>query len=648
MKNFSKLKLSNLIVTLFFSISPFFCFSQFSKPDEKFPVDEKYIYPVHPGQPGSLAGTMGELRSTHFHSGIDIRTNNEIGYPVVASKSGYISRVTVSPSGYGNIIYVKHPDGNTTLYAHLDKFVGPVAEHILREQYSIKSFSVDLEFEEGKFPVKQGELIALSGNTGSSSGPHVHFDIRDKDNYALDPLKVANFPEVIDNLPPAAEKIALKTMDINSRINDRYGRFEFHAAKAGINYTIASPILASGVIGLELIAKDRLAPGSPFYGGVNYIEVHVDSQLVFSQAIEKVDISETRGIYTLMDFKTLRNKGTRFYKLYIDDGNRLKFYERSPGTGKIRVPQNKESLVTITMRDSYGNKSNIYFRFKPSPQISDVKSLEPMTSDLFYDISENTMMVTAKPCADSTSSLRLYEKGKEIPLEPTYRNANRSVYLVDLRGSLPDSIASCTKTLVTNLKQLIPSGTEYKYYGNETEITFPSDALYDSMFLTTKYSKLTDGTEVFLVGDRTVPLNKPIKISLIPQTSYTQNAATGVYRLAGKGYSFVSAGEWLNGRINFTTREFGEFTVLQDVAPPTIKVINADRTGARFKIRDNLSGIATYEAYINGDWLLMKYDAKTATIWSEKLDKSKALSGDFELIVTDNAGNKSTFTRRIP
>ena len=648
MKNFSKLKLSNQIVTLFFSITPFFCFSQFSKPEEKFTIDEQYIYPVHPGQPGSLAGTMGELRSTHFHSGIDIRTNNEIGYPVVASKSGYISRITVSPSGYGNIIYIKHPDGNTTLYAHLDKFVGPLADHVLREQYTIRSFNVDLNFVEGQFPVKQGELIAISGNTGSSSGPHVHFDIRDKDNYALDPLKVAKFPEVPDNLPPAAEKIALKTMDMNSRINDRYGRFEFHAAKAGVNYTIASPILASGVIGLELIAKDRLAPGSPFYGGVNYIEVHVDSQLVFNQAIEKVDIAETRGIYTLMDFKTLRNKGTRFYKLYIDDGNTLKFYERSPGTGKIKVPQNKESLVTITMRDSYGNKSNIYFRLKPSPKISQVKTLEPMTSDLFYDISENTMMITAKPCADSTSTLKMYLKGNEVTLQPSYANVNRAVYLVDLRSNMPDSISTCTKTLVTNLKQLIPSGSEYKYYGKELEVTFPADALYDSMFLTTSYKKLTDGSEVFLLGDRTIPLNKPVKISLIPQVSYTKTEATGIYRLAGKGYSYVSSGEWLNGRINFATREFGEFTILQDLVPPTIKVVNADRAGARFKIRDNLSGISSYEAYINGEWLLMKYDSKTATIWSEKLDKTKPLSGNFELIVTDNAGNKATFTRRIP
>src|SRR5690606_29176221 len=126
------------------------------------------------------------------------------------------------------------------------------------------------------------------------------------------------------------EKIALKTLDINSRINDRFGRFEFHAAtQPKNNYTIASPILASGLIGIEIIAKDRLAAKSPFYGSVNYIDVHVDSQLVFSQAIDQVDVTETRSILTLMDFKVMRNNGIRFYKLYIEDGNNLKFYGNS-------------------------------------------------------------------------------------------------------------------------------------------------------------------------------------------------------------------------------------------------------------------------------------------------------------------------------
>src|SRR3954464_1565882 len=126
MKNFWNLKL-NKFVLAYLALAPYFASAQFSEPNLNIKSQEKYLYPIDPGKPGSLAGTMGELRSTHFHSGIDIRTNNMVGLPVLASKSGYVSRVTMTTSGYGNVLYITHPDGNTTLYAHLDQFKGEVA-----------------------------------------------------------------------------------------------------------------------------------------------------------------------------------------------------------------------------------------------------------------------------------------------------------------------------------------------------------------------------------------------------------------------------------------------------------------------------------------------------------------------------------------
>lgn len=646
MKNFWNLK-SGKVVAIFLTILPFFASAQFSKPEITFAKEETYLYPINPGQPGSLAGTMGELRSTHFHSGIDIRTNNMIGFPVRASKSGYISRVTTGPTGYGNIIYITHPDGNTTLYAHLDKFKGAVATHMLKEQYKLKTGDLDLFFAENQFPVRQGDTIALSGNSGSSSGPHLHFDIRDPNNYALDPLKVADFQEVADNLPPAPEKIALKTLDASSRINDRFGRYEFYAAsRTGNNYSIASPILACGSIGIEIIAKDRLAPKSPFFGGVNYIEVRVDSQLVFNQAIEKVDITETRSIYTLMDFKTMRNKGTRFYKLYIDDGNDLKFYGGSPGSGKIKVKPGEESLVQITMKDSYGNSSMVSFRLKPVDPVKDVKTLEPLTVPLVYDINENIMTVAAKPCTADPTKAKVYVKGAMTEIEPDYGNFNRSVYLIDLRKTLPDSIVVCDQAIYPNLSVSIPSGTEYKYYSDDMNIEFPLLSLYDTLYFGAAHKVLADKSELFIIGDRTNPLKKSINVELKPSQPYTWNPTMAVYRQVGKGYSYVG-GTLVNGWIQFNTREFGNFTILRDQLPPTIKVLNADRSAVRFKIRDDLSGISKFEATVNGQWLLMHYDPKSATIWSERLDKTVPLTGNFELIVVDNAGNTSKFTKKI-
>lgn len=606
--------------------------------------DEKYIYPVHPGKPGSLAGTMGELRSTHFHSGIDIRTNNMTGYPVVASKSGYISRATMTPSGYGNILYITHPDGNTTLYAHLQNFVGPVADYVLKEQYRQKTFSIDLKFPKGKFPVKQGELIALSGNTGSSGGPHVHFDIRDPNNYALDPLKVADFPEVVDKLSPAPEKIALKTLDKDSRINDKFGRFEFYASAKGSNkYSMASPILASGTIGIEVIAKDRLAPGSPFYGGVNHIEVRVDSQLVFSQNIDKIDISETRSIYTLMDFKTMRNKGTRFYKLYVDDGNNLDFYGNSPGAGKIRVRNDKVSKVNIRLKDSYGNESEINFDIMPSIPIAKVPHLEPMKAPGFSDVNDNTLVATYKTCADSTATV--FAGSESTPIAPDYFNESRSVFLIDLRKQLPDSVVYCGHAIVTGFKKMITPSSAGAFSSEYSEVAFPADALYDTLYFTEEYRN-NDNGEFFTIGDRDVPLKKSIEVSLKPKRAYAPAEGYALYRVVGRGHAFIG-GEFTNGRITFSTRDFGQFTVLKDNVQPTIKTVYADRNGVRFRIKDNLSGINAIEANINGEWLLMHYDSKTGTIWSEKLDKNTPLRGAFELVITDSAGNKNAFSKHI-
>lgn len=634
------------IVAFAVTVCPFFSSAQFSRPEVKFPAEEKYLYPINPGLPGSLAGTMGELRSTHFHSGIDIRTDNIIGLPVLASKSGYISRITVSPSGYGNVLYITHPDGNTTLYAHLDRFRGAVADYILQEQYKRKTANVDLFFRDNQFAVKRGDTVALSGNSGSSSGPHLHFDIRDANNFALNPLRVESFPEITDNLPPAVEKIALKTLDINSRINDKFGRFEFYVQRVGDNFIFSAPILATGTIGVEILAKDKLAAQSKFYGGVNYIEMQVDSQLVFNQSIDKINIAETRSIYTLMDFKTFRNHGTLFYKLYVDDGNALNFYEKSPGTGKIKIHPTKPADVKIAMKDTHGNTSTISLTLKPSPLSKDVKLLEPMKTPIEYDIQENVMIISSQPCLSDSNRAVFYSRAGQKTLEPDYANAFRAVYLIDLRKEIPDSVATCGNTVVPNIKVSVPSSREYNYYSDLADIQFPEKALYDTLYLNISHRLAEDSTEVFTIGSRTAPLDKSIKVTLRPQKPVSWDKSMAIYRKTGRAFTYLGGG-WENGGIHFATREFGEFTILRDTVPPTIKPVAVNSSAVRFKIRDNLSGISAFEATVNGKWLLMHYDSKSATIWSEKLNKAEPLKGELKLVVTDEAGNQATYTHSL-
>ncbi len=639
MRSCWNLKLSKVI---FFVAIPCCAFAQFTGSDEsgvKGGGSANYLFPIHPGQPNFLSGTMGELRNTHFHGGIDIRTDNRIGIPVQSTQDGYISRVNVSTGGYGTVIYISHPDGKVSVYGHLDKFKGKLATLVRNEQYRRKSFEVDLIFQPGELIVVKGDTIGLSGNTGSSQGPHLHFEIRDG-KYELNPLKFG-FTEITDNIAPAAHKIALRTFGINSRINDRFGRIEFSVLKkSSSEFVLPVPILAHGQIGIELLADDRM-DNSSGRCGINYIEMYVDEEKVFSQAIERVDIEETRAVLALVDFKTMEIKGKRYNKLYIDDGNHLEFYNSLRG-GIISVAD-KDRAIRISLKDESGNKSSVRLTLKSTPVSEAMVLSSKKPVGIESDLLENTLMVTSG-CV-SSDKLWAYSNGKALEVTAAYRGGNQHIYLLDLRKIQPDSVRSCSGSLVFHFEDMIPSETEYTYYSDWVDIHFPEKALYDTLFLNVNH-RIEADREFFIIGQRTIPLHKDVQMSIKPVLPFVPSKNISVYRREGRGFAYLG-GEWSNGKVKVATRELGEFTILADSLPPTITRIKLDSWSARFRTRDKLSGIAYYEASINGAWLLMSYDFKTGILQSDKLDPKQSLKGDFELKVVDRAGNERIFKQKI-
>lgn len=642
MRSCWSLKLSD--VGLFLFLVSTSARAQFSEPESlpRTAAKSEYTFPIEPGKTAMLTGTMGELRNTHFHGGLDINTRS-IGYPVYSANDGYISRATTSTSGYGNSLLVTHPDGNTTLYAHLNEFQGAVAEFMRQERYRKRTSELEMNFLPTQFPVKKGEVIALSGNTGSSGGPHLHFELRNEQNEAVNPLTVG-FSEVVDHLPPVVQKIAMRTMTPNSRINDQFGRFEFYVGKSGKDYVLPQPILASGKIGLEVLAYDK-QENSVFKFGINLIELYVNGQRVFVQTIDKIKFSENRNILVLMDYRTLELKGQRYNKLYVDQGNRLPYYTGTSSPSGIDVTSGT-TPVQIRLIDYFGNTTNIDLSLQFSPPSAKAFYIDQPGRPIQAEVHENILKVTTQTCGKNDSTVTVFQGGAKKVIAANYQHASSRVFLIDIAKDIPDSVVACGGSWVSNWVDRVPSHTDYKYFSNQLEIEFPNQALYDTLLLRVA-SDSSKGREILTIGSTVVPLQTPIKVVYRPAGGYVPNRNTGVYRLEGAGYAYLG-NNWRNGRFTFNTLSFGEFTVLSDSIPPTVKPISINNAVARLRIRDDLSGISYFEANINGQWLLMNYDYKTGVLYSERLDKAKPLKGDFELKVVDNAGNESIYKQKIP
>ncbi len=614
----------------------------------KGPDNDKYfMFPVRPGEDNFLAGTMGELRSSHFHSAIDIKTSGIQGLPIYAAAGGYISRIKVSSGGYGNALYLSHPNGTSTVYAHLQRFDPGVAQYVRENQYAKESFEVDMHLGPNKFRFEQGDTIAYSGNSGSSSGPHLHFEIRDKDHKVLNPLNYY-FSEIKDHIPPTVQRIALATLGIKSRINGRFGRFEFPVVRKGHTFSIPQSIAVTGSIGIELLAHDKL-DGASNKNGIPYIELRQNDEPIFKQNITTFSFAKTRNLFVHTNYATMVSTKRRFAKLYVDDGNELDFYTTNNNSGRIVVLDTLTHNLFITMQDAYGNESSVVFKLKGAPNTVGnlLRTTNPGTTKR-SKIINNTLVLKSKVVGDELKLVEVHLGSRKYDLAPAYLEKQDAVYLWDLRDGLPDSINMCYEYEYCRFSAVVPSYRDFSYFNNRMDVSFYKNSLFDTLYLQKNYQLgLEDSKEVFTIGNTLIPLRRSAKVALKPVLEYPENEKTRVYRkYSSKGYEYVG-GEWLENKIHFTTRSLGDFTLLTDSIAPTIKVLAQDHSRLRFAIKDNLSGIKSYEVTVDGKWILMNYDQKQNLIWSEKLDQNIPFEGELTLRVIDNSGNQKTYRTKI-
>lgn len=535
-----------------------------------------------------LSGTFGELRTDHFHSGIDIRTGEVEGLKVFAVAEGYISRIKVSAGGYGKALYITHPNGYVSVYAHLQKFEEEIGTYVFSEQYRRESFEVDLYPETGKIKVEKGEMIALSGDSGGSGGPHLHFEIREAGtekpiNPLLFGLKVA------DVTPPVINLIKAYPADKNCLIKGKNREIELAVSGSNGKYFLSGKdtVDISGRAFFSLNTIDLFNNGNN-KNGVYSIRIEMDSVVVFEQAMETFSYDETRYINSLIDYPDLVLKNRRMQKSCVQPNNRLSIYRNVKDKGIITFSDDKIHQLTYLVSDAAGNKSSISWWVKS-------KSPEKLTLD---------------------SEVQQQYAGTLF----TYK-------------------------------------TDNLFESDHIRLEVPGNALYDTTYF--KY-KLYPGIKnsfsaLHQLHSPEVPLhtwcNLHIRADSIPAGL---KGKALIVKTNDQQEKKSVGGIWAEGFVSTQIKEFGKYCVMVDTTTPKIipENISANKNmsnehSIRIKITDDLAGINTYTGRLNGEWILMDYDAKNDLLTYLFDDRLKKGTNTFELTVTDNKNNISNLKIKL-
>lgn len=337
-------------------------------PQKNYPKDY-FIYPVDARI--SLAANFGELRPNHYHMGLDCRTNQVINRPVKAAADGYIARVTIAPFGFGQAIYINHPNGLTTVYGHLHSFFPALEKYVKEQQYKQELWNIDLQIPSSLFPVKQGQFIANSGSTGGSQGPHCHFEIRNtKTDKVLNPL-LFNLP-IPDNVPPSIVRLYMY-----DRSKSTYSQTPVHIPIKRINgnFTTTENIIPvhTGKISFGISANDKQS-GSNNPNGIYEAIIYLDGLPLSAFELDNISYDETRYVNANIDYKTRAAGGPYIEHLSRLPGYPQGVYKDINGDGVIELTDTNIHQIKIEVKDTKENTSVLEFKIKKQLIVENVNS----------------------------------------------------------------------------------------------------------------------------------------------------------------------------------------------------------------------------------------------------------------------------------
>ncbi|CAM3391508.1 M23 family metallopeptidase [Aequorivita lipolytica] len=523
-----------------------------------------------------LAGNFGEMRANHFHSGIDIKTEQREGLPIYAPADGYVSRINVQPYGYGKALYILHPNGYTTVYGHLRSFAGDIEKYVKDTQYAKETFEVELFPEKILLPVKKGDLIAYSGNTGGSGGPHLHFEIRDSSQRPMNPLLFGI--EIPDSKTPIVSAIFAYPVGEDAHVNQGQNRTKLRLIKQKDGNYKTEDIKAFGKIGFGITTYDQ-QDGASNKNGTYRIETRFNGTEKFEVLFNKFSFSETRYLNRYTDYNYYETNKSMVQKLFRETNNPLSIITKEEDNGYVNVQDSLQSIYAIEVNDFKGNRMYISVPIEGAKlDILEPKKVEK-TEDFIY--------------ADHATSIT---KGKF------------SIYI-------------------------------------------PANSLYEDTYLDIK-----DEGDILKFHEDLIPIHSNISITA-DISSYDEADRDKLYigRLNYRGLPYYTSTTRSGDKLTAKTRTFGSYTVAADTNPPTIKSVNfsegkwiSNQNFLKVKITDDLSGISSYRATINGKFILMEYDYKKDVLSYNFNDNvNLETENNLKVIVIDNVGNSATFEAKF-
>lgn len=517
-----------------------------------------------------LSGTFGELRNNHFHAGLDIKTKGKEGLEVISVADGYVSRIKVSQFGYGKSIYVTHPNGFTSVYAHLSKYATPIEEFVKFYQYKKESYDTgDLYLTEDKFPVLKGDLIAYSGDTGGSGGPHLHFEIRETvSEKVVNPL-MFGFP-VQDSIPPIFESLMMYDLNNSSLIKSQKNSFQLPIKKVNKDTFTTDKISASSSIGFGVQVFDKTSDALNRLG-IYSLEMLVNGKRFFYHILETFSFNESKYINLHIDYEHLKKYNKRLEKTFFENYNPLSTYKEYVDNGKIVIEKDMNYNIDIIAKDYFGNAS--YLKIPVVGKESNFMINKQIDTTSFKVIAKNFNKFSLENVTIAFPKKTFYEDTYlDFKIENGIVKIHKPTLLLDDQFTLTFDV---TKYSEEEKKQLYIANLEYPKYPR-----YQNTRKKDSTFYTTTKTLGNYGLKV----DNQIP-----KIILL----------------------HINNGQWIS-----------------------------NSSKLQVKISDVGSGIDTFRATIDNEWILMEYNHKTG-ILTYNFDDKKLIGSEhlFKIVVYDNVGN---------